>query len=58
MQELVQQISDNPGASLAIIGNLIIIESLLSLDRLKFKLAHFIGSYKQRNNVYFTENRK
>lgn len=32
MQELVQQILDNPGASLAIIGNLIIIESLLSVD--------------------------
>ncbi len=32
MQELVQQIFDNPGASLAIIGNLIIIESLLSVD--------------------------
>lgn len=31
MQEL-QQILDNPGASLAIIGNLIIIESLLSVD--------------------------
>jgi YkoY family integral membrane protein len=32
MQELIQQIIDNPGASLAIIGNLIIIESLLSVD--------------------------
>ena len=32
MQELIQQILDNPGASLAIIGNLIIIESLLSVD--------------------------
>jgi len=32
MQELIQQISDNPGPSLAIIGNLIIIESLLSVD--------------------------
>ncbi|MET3981008.1 YkoY family integral membrane protein [Mucilaginibacter sp. UYP25] len=32
MQELLQQILDNPGASLAIIGNLIIIESLLSVD--------------------------
>jgi len=32
MQELIQQITDNPGASLAIIGNLIIIESLLSVD--------------------------
>ena len=32
MHELVQQILDNPGASLAIIGNLIIIESLLSVD--------------------------
>jgi YkoY family integral membrane protein len=32
MQELVQQILDNPGSSLAIIGNLIIIESLLSVD--------------------------
>jgi YkoY family integral membrane protein len=32
MKELVQQILDNPGASLAIIGNLIIIESLLSVD--------------------------
>jgi YkoY family integral membrane protein len=32
MQELIQQIVDNPGASLAIIGNLIIIESLLSVD--------------------------
>jgi YkoY family integral membrane protein len=32
MQELVQQILDNPGPSLAIIGNLIIIESLLSVD--------------------------
>lgn len=32
MQELIQQILDNPGASLAIIGLLIIIESLLSVD--------------------------
>jgi YkoY family integral membrane protein len=32
MQELIQQILDNPGASLAIIGNLIVIESLLSVD--------------------------
>jgi YkoY family integral membrane protein len=32
MQELIQQIIDNPGPSLAIIGNLIIIESLLSVD--------------------------
>ncbi len=32
MQELIQQILDNPGTSLAIIGNLIIIESLLSVD--------------------------
>lgn len=32
MQELLQQILDNPGPSLAIIGNLIIIESLLSVD--------------------------
>jgi len=32
MNELIQQIIDNPGASLAIIGNLIIIESLLSVD--------------------------
>lgn len=32
MQHLIQQILDNPGASLAIIGNLIIIESLLSVD--------------------------
>jgi YkoY family integral membrane protein len=32
MQELFQQILDNPGTSLAIIGNLIIIESLLSVD--------------------------
>lgn len=32
MQELIQQIIDNPGASIAIIGNLIIIESLLSVD--------------------------
>jgi len=32
MNELIQQILDNPGASLAIIGNLIIIESLLSVD--------------------------
>jgi YkoY family integral membrane protein len=32
MNELFQQIIDNPGASLAIIGNLIIIESLLSVD--------------------------
>jgi YkoY family integral membrane protein len=32
MQELLQQILDNPGASLAIIGNLIVIESLLSVD--------------------------
>ncbi len=32
MQELIQQILDNPGPSLAIIGNLIIIESLLSVD--------------------------
>jgi len=32
MNELIQQILYNPGASLAIIGNLIIIESLLSVD--------------------------
>lgn len=32
IQELLQQIIDNPGPSLAIIGNLIIIESLLSVD--------------------------
>lgn len=32
MQELIQQIIDNPAASLAIVGNLIIIESLLSVD--------------------------
>lgn len=32
MHELVQQILDNPLPSLAIIGNLIIIESLLSVD--------------------------
>lgn len=32
MNEYLQQILDNPGASLAIIGNLIIIESLLSVD--------------------------
>ena len=32
MQELLQQIIDHPGTSLAIIGNLIIIESLLSVD--------------------------
>lgn len=32
MQDLLQQIINNPGASLAIIGNLILIESLLSVD--------------------------
>lgn len=32
MNELIQQIIDNPGPSLAVIGNLIIIESLLSVD--------------------------
>ena len=32
MQELIDEILNNPGASLAIIGNLIIIESLLSVD--------------------------
>lgn len=32
MQELIDQIVNNPGASLAIVGNLIIIESLLSVD--------------------------
>jgi YkoY family integral membrane protein len=32
MQELIDQIINNPGTSLAIIGNLIIIESLLSVD--------------------------
>jgi YkoY family integral membrane protein len=32
MNELIKQIFDNPGASLAIIGNLVIIESLLSVD--------------------------
>jgi len=32
MQELIDQIVNNPGTSLAIIGNLIIIESLLSVD--------------------------
>ena len=32
MQELIDQIVNNPGSSLGIIGNLIIIESLLSVD--------------------------
>ncbi len=32
MNELIQQIIDNPWSSLAIVGNLIIIESLLSVD--------------------------
>jgi YkoY family integral membrane protein len=32
MHQLLQQIFDNPAASLAIVGNLIIIESLLSVD--------------------------
>jgi YkoY family integral membrane protein len=32
MEQLLQQIFDNPAASLAIVGNLIIIESLLSVD--------------------------
>ena len=32
MDQLIQQILDNPAASLAIVGNLIIIESLLSVD--------------------------
>jgi len=32
MQEFIDQILNNPGASLAVIGNLIIIESLLSVD--------------------------
>ena len=32
MQEFIDQILKNPGASLAIVGNLIIIESLLSVD--------------------------
>ena len=32
MQELMQQIIDNPTASLIIIGNLVLIESLLSID--------------------------
>lgn len=32
MHELIQEILDNPGGSLAIIGNLVIIESLLSVD--------------------------
>ncbi|NTW49930.1 MAG: DUF475 domain-containing protein, partial [Chlorobiales bacterium] len=32
MQELLQQILDNPVASLIIISNLVIIESLLSVD--------------------------
>jgi YkoY family integral membrane protein len=32
MEQLIQQILDNPAASLAIVGNLIIIESLLSVD--------------------------
>jgi YkoY family integral membrane protein len=32
IQDLVQQIVDNPASSLAVIGNLIIIESLLSVD--------------------------
>ena len=32
MQELIDEIFNNPAASLAIIGNLIIIESLLSVD--------------------------
>lgn len=32
MQTLVQQIIDNPVASLAVVGNLVIIESLLSVD--------------------------
>ena len=32
MEHLIQQIFDNPAASLAIVGNLIIIESLISVD--------------------------
>jgi len=32
MEQLIQQILDNPAGSLAIVGNLIIIESLLSVD--------------------------
>jgi len=32
MEQLIQQIFDNPATSLAIVGNLIIIESLLSVD--------------------------
>ena len=32
MHDLMQQIIDNPTASLIIIGNLILIESLLSID--------------------------
>lgn len=32
MQELIQEIIDKPAASLAIVGNLILIESLLSVD--------------------------
>ena len=32
MNELIEEILSNPGTSLAIIGNLIIIESLLSVD--------------------------
>ena len=32
MNELIQDILNHPGASLAIIGNLILIESLLSVD--------------------------
>ena len=32
MQELIQQIIDNPLVSLAVVGNLILIESLLSVD--------------------------
>lgn len=32
MNELIQQILDNPGPSLLVIGNLIVIESLLSVD--------------------------
>lgn len=32
MKELIDEIVNNPGASIAIIGNLIIIESLLSVD--------------------------
>ena len=52
MEQLIQQILDNPAASLAIVGNLIIIESLLSVDNAAVLATMVIDlPEKQRNRA-------